>query len=26
VALIATAVGTWLMFADPFLSSRGDGL
>ena len=26
VALLATAVGTWLMFANPFLSSRGDGL
>jgi hypothetical protein len=26
VALIATAVGTWLMFSNPFLTSRGDGL
>jgi hypothetical protein len=26
VALIATAVGTWLMFSNPFLSSRGDDL
>jgi hypothetical protein len=26
VALIATAVGTWLMFSNPFLGSRGDGL
>src|SRR5437016_10900771 len=23
VALIATAIGTWLMFANPFLGSRG---
>jgi membrane protein DedA with SNARE-associated domain len=26
IALIATAVGTWLMFSNPFLTSRGDGL
>lgn len=26
VALVATAIGTWLMFANPFLASRGDGL
>jgi hypothetical protein len=26
VALIATAIGTWLMFANPFMNSRGDGL
>jgi hypothetical protein len=26
VALVATALGTWLMFANPLLSSRGDGL
>jgi hypothetical protein len=26
VALIATAIGTWLMFANPFMSSRGDDL
>lgn len=26
VALVATAVGTWLMLANPFLGSRVDGL
>ena len=26
VALIATAIGTWLMFANPFMNSRVDGL
>ena len=26
VALIATAIGTWLMFANPFMNSRGDDL
>jgi len=26
VALIATANGTWLMFANPFMNSRVDGL
>jgi hypothetical protein len=26
VALIATAIGTWLMFSNPFMSSQGDGL
>jgi len=26
IALIATAVGTWLMFSNPFLTSRSDGL
>jgi membrane protein DedA with SNARE-associated domain len=26
VALIATMIGTWLMFSNPFLTSRGDGL
>jgi membrane protein DedA with SNARE-associated domain len=26
VALIAAAIGTWFMFSNPFLSSRGDGL
>src|SRR5262245_1630437 len=26
VAMVATATGTWPMFSNPFLTSRGDGL